>query len=192
MLENIMAALGGAAGKKSNTQNVPAVRGYGSKLTLVSGDAAFDTAAEVVALLGAAGTIRRIWEYTVPAQRVMRWGFGSAQFPQNQGYIFFAIADAGTDISHGIVTLGYENYGRRKFVAVEDFDDTDTHTTTATSIATLREQDKNKRIALPEGGSAGVAMMVGQDSRLCIDYRMITAATGADIADFSIPVTIYE
>lgn len=192
MLDKLMNTVAQIKGGGKAGQAAPALRGYASSLNLIDGDAAYDTAAEVVALLGAAGTTRRIWEYTVPAQRFMRWGFGSAEFAQNQGYIFFAIADAGTDISHGTVTLGYENYGRRQFIPVEDFDDARTHTSTATSIATLRVYDKNSMVALPEGGSAGVPNMVGQDSRLTIDYYMLLAATTADIADFNIPVTIYE
>ena len=170
----------------------PAVSGYQSSLSLIAGDDAFDTAAEVVALLGAAGTVRRIWEYTVPAQREVRWGFGNAALPQNQGYVFFAIADAGTDISQGIVTLGYENHGRRNFIPVEDFDDARTHSVTATSIATLRVLDKNSMVALPEGGNATRPERVGQDSRLTIDYNMIVPATTPDIADWNLPITIYE
>ncbi len=191
MLNNLIGSLKGLTGG-GRSQQAPAARGYASSLNLVDGDASYDTDAEVIALLGAAGTIRRIWEYTVPAQRMMRWGFGSPALSMNQGYIFFAIADATTDVSHGIVHLGYENHGRRVYIPVEDFDDARTHSTTATSIATLRVLDKMQMVALPEGGSAGKSEMVGQDSRLVIDYTMITPATSADIADFNIPCTIYE
>lgn len=190
VMEMLGGLLGNALGGKAKA--APAMRGYASSLNLVDGDDAFDTAAEVVALLGAAGTIRRIWEYTVPAQRLMRWGFGNPNQPDNQGYIFFAIADAGTDISHGIVHLGYENHGRRIYIPIEDFDDARSHSTTATSIATLRVLDRQSMPALPEGGSGAKPEQVGQDSRLVIDYSMITAATTADIADFNIPVTVYE
>lgn len=190
MVMDLIGALGqvkkGAVGKSA------AKRGYASSMNLVNGDAAFDTAAELIALLGAAGTTRRIWEYTCPAQRLIRWGFGTPALAANQGYVFFAIAQAGTGISHGILTLGYENHGRRVFVPVEDIDDARTHTTTNTSIATLRLTDKNQMIALPEGGSGGINKSVGQDSRLTIDYAMLVAAAAADIADFNIPVTIYE
>lgn len=190
MLNNLIGSLKGLTGGR--TQQAPAARGYASSLNLVDGDDPFDSAAEVIALLGAAGTIRRIWEYTVPAQRMMRWGFGSPALSMNQGFIFFAIADAGTDVSHGIVHLGYENHGRRVYIPVEDFDDARTHSTDPTSIATLRLLDKMQMVALPEGGSGGRNEMVGQDSRLVIDYTMITPASTPDIADFNIPVTIYE
>ncbi len=192
MLNNLVGGLKGLLGGGQQKQSAPAMRGYSSSLNLTDGDAAFNTAALCIALLGAAGTIRRLWEYTVPAQRLMRWGFGSPALHMNQGYIFFAFADAGTDICHGIVHLGYENHGRRNYIPIDDFDDARSHSTNATSIATLRLLDKNQMPALPEGGSGGKPEMVGQDSRLVIDYTTLVRATAEDIADFNIPCTIYE
>lgn len=192
-LGNIIGKLSGLTGGKA--QSAPAQAGYPSMIKLVNGDGAFDTAAEVIALLGAAAGARtRIWEKSVPAQTAYRWGFGSALAPSNQGYWWFAIADAGTGFLSGVVHLAYEDYNRHKYIPVDDVHDEALHSATATSIATARLLNKEEMQALPEGGSKANQAMVGQDSRLAIDYTITDATNlaGADIADFNIPVTIYS
>lgn len=190
-LGNVIGKLTGMTGSK---QSAPAQAGYPSMIKLVQGDDAFDTAAEVVALVGAAAGVRtRIWEFTVPAQTAYRWGFGSALAPSNQGYWWFAIGDATTAVAAGIVHLAYEDHNRHKYIPVDDVADEMLHSATVTSIATLRLQNKEEMQALPEGGSKAIRAMVGQDSRLVIDYTVtdLTGVVALDIADFNIPVTIY-
>jgi hypothetical protein len=188
-LGNIIGKLAGG-----NKQSAPAKAGYPSMLKLVQGDAAFNTAAEVVALVGgAAGTRTRIWEFTVPAQNAYRWGFGSALAPSNQGYWWFVIADATTAFAAGTVHLAYETGTRHVYIPVDDVHDESLHSATVTSVATARLINKEEMQALPEGGSRNVQAMVGQDSRLVIDYTVtdLTGVVALDIADFNIPVTIY-
>lgn len=187
--------LGGMLGKLTSLvgaqpKSAPVANGFPSSLSLVNGDAAYNTAAEVIALLPAAGANARIWEYTVPAQQAMRWGFGSPLLPDNQGYIFFALIDATTAFCEGFVTLSHENHSRRVRIPVNDrLHDARLHSATNTSIATARLLAKDQMVPLPENQSVP---KVGQDSRLVIDYQTITRATTEDVADFNIPVTVYE
>lgn len=173
-------------------QQAPAQRGYMRDMVLELGDDAYDTAAEVIALAPAVGVKLRIWEYTVPAQEQISWGFGDPREPANQGYIFFAIGLAGTGVDVGIVLLGHENHSRRNNVPVDEFTDSGTHTSTSTTLATLRTTDKALLRPLPEGGKRGLATpVVLQDSRLVIDYTAISLVA-EDIAGWSIPATVYD
>lgn len=174
-----------------NAKSAPARSGYRSEMVIESGDTAYNTAAKIIALLPAVGVKLRIWEYTVPAQSGYTWGFGNPNEPENEGFIFFVIGLAGTGVDIGTVLLGHENHSRRNIVPIDEFNDSTTHTATSTTLATLRTTDRRLLRALPEGGSMGAnAPIVGQDSRLTIDYTAITLVA-EDIAGFTIPVTVY-
>ena len=54
------------------------------------GDAAYDTSAEVAAIIEANtanNAFTLIWERTIPAQQVVAWGSGLASQQLNQGYM---------------------------------------------------------------------------------------------------------
>ena len=56
---------------------------FQSSYTVVSGDAAYNTSAEVAALVQAntaTGVYALIWQRTIPAQQVVRWGYGDPAF----------------------------------------------------------------------------------------------------------------
>jgi hypothetical protein len=190
ILDQLTGALKGVVGG-GRAQQAPARVGYPSSLSLINGDAAYNTEALVEALLGGAGAVRRIWEFTVPAQQGYAWGVGDAAFPDNQGYMFFAIMDEGTAFEVGLVHLGYENHSRRLYVPVaSSIHDSRLHSTTNTTMATARLLAKDEMYPLPEADHLPI---VGQDSRLVIDYTTIVAVgAGIDAIDFNIPVTIYE
>lgn len=174
-------------------QAAPARQGYYTNMVIEDGDAAYDTVAEVLALLPAAGVKARIWEYTVPAQQAITWGFGTPLTPANQGYIWFCIIDEATDFQVGTVLLSHENHSRHNTIPVAEFNDIATHEATVTSLATARTNNKEHLYPLPEGGNKGSGTpLVGQDSRLVIDYTTITAATTADNMGFVIPATVYD
>jgi len=189
ILESLLGSVSGAVGGKVAA---PARRGYFKDLVLEDGDAAYDTAAEVIALAPAVGVKLRIWEFTVPAQVGYVWGYGNPNQPENQGFIFFAIGLAGTGVDVGTVLLGHENATRHAFVPIDEFNDSTTHTATATTLATLRTTDRRLLRPLPEGGMQGAGVpIVGQDSRLTIDYTA-TVLVAEDIAGFTIPATVYD
>lgn len=185
MVQKLFDGLSGILGSKA--QQAPARRGYYKAMSIFDGDAAYDTEAEVYAF-PVAGAKRRIWEYTVPAQMAMCWGYGSPQFPANQGYVWFVIANFGAAFDVGVVTLGHEDHNRHRLIVVDEFSDTEAHTGDFSTAITARSTDKNLMHPLPEHPDLP---LVGQDSRLVIDYTAVSVDT-EDGAGFSIPVTVYD
>lgn len=165
---------------------------FKSHFGITDGDVAYDTMAEVLAIIGAlaAGSVwTLVWEKTVPAQQQIRWGFGSPAQPMNQGYMWFCSLDSGTDFEVGVVRLVQANARQTKQLTVLEVDDSRLHTATVTTLATATPINKNEMIALPEKVEFP---KVGEDSLMQIWYRCITAATAEDNVGFSIPVTIYQ
>lgn len=161
-------------------------------LGITDGDAAYDTMAEVLAIIGAlaAGSVfTKVWQKTVPAQQAIRYGFGSPATPHNQGYMWFCSIDTGTDFEVGVLRLVQANSQETKVFTVAEFDDTRLHSTTVTTLATATPVDINQMMALPEKVEFP---KVGEDSKLQLWYRCITAATAEDNVGFSIPVTVYQ
>lgn len=171
------------------TQKAPARPGFKSSVNVTHGDTSYDTAAEVYGAIGAAGVWTRIWERTVPAQQLVSWGFGSPALPDNQGKMWFAILDSGTDWSIGTLRLVQENHSRTHKLVVAEMYDQSLHSTTVTTIATAALLNAQEMVRLPEKVEYP---KVGEDSRIGLEYSLITAATAADAAGFDIPVTIYQ
>jgi len=165
---------------------------FRAHLGITDGDAAYDTMAEVLAIIGAlaAGSAwTKVWEKTVPAQQSMRWGYGSPALPHNQGYMWFCSLDSATDFQVGVLRLCISNARETLRQVVAEIDDTRLHGTTVTTLATATPLDRNQMIALPEKVEFP---LVGEDSKLQLFYRCITAATAEDNVGFSIPCTIYQ
>ena len=181
--------LAGLTGGVPTKQTVQARQGFRTDVEVSDGDAAFDTQAEVVALIGAAGVWTTLWEMTIPAQESVHWGYGSPATPQNQGYMWFAILDAGTDWSVGKLRLVQQNARRTRKIVVAEVADAALHSTTVTTLATAALLDKNQMYALPEKVEYP---LVGEDSYISLEYSLTTAATTADAAGFKIPITVYQ
>jgi uncharacterized protein len=161
-------------------------------LGVTDGDAAYDTMAEVLAIIGAlaAGSAwTKIWQKTVPAQQKYSWGFGSPATPHNQGYMWFCSIDASTDFEVGVLRLVQSNAQETVSFVVCEIDDSRLHGTTVTTLTTATPVDINQMMALPEKTEFP---LVGEDSKLQLYYRCITAATAEDNVGFSIPATIYQ
>jgi uncharacterized protein len=193
LLPNLQGLLGGlklpgGLGGSKLAQATP----FRTTLGITDGDAAYDTMAEVLAIIGAlaAGSAwTKIWEKTVPAQQAMRFGYGSPALPHNQGYLWFCSLDSGTDFQVGVLRLVIANARQTKSIVVAELDDTRLHGTTVTTLATATPLDRNQMIALPEKVEFP---LVGEDSKLQLYYRCITAATAEDNVGFSIPATVYQ
>jgi hypothetical protein len=168
---------------------VAAKQGYMDYVDVFAGDAAYDTDAEVSAIVAAAVAAVEIvvWEMTVPAQQLIRWGHGSAVLPMNQGYMWLAFIDATTAFANGTVGLCAQNNIRTVTEYVKRMSDTLLHSATNTSLATAALIDKQQMIALPEMGS-----FVREDSRLQIRYTISAALAGTDHSGFAIPITRYN
>ena len=165
-------------------------QGFMDTLTIPMGDAApvvFNTQAALLlnANLGLANQTRVLWEMTVPAQQKIRWGYGSAALSANQGYIWFQLSSAAA-FNAGFVKLCVQNNPRTDTRVVKQIDQNTLHTAVPTTLITGRSLDKNQLVALPEMG-----FLVGQDSRMQIQF-MFTAAALVNInCGFSIPCTRY-
>jgi hypothetical protein len=165
---------------------------YQLDLVITDGDAAYDTEAEVVAIIGAlaAGSVyTKIWEKTVEAQMQMRWGYGSPSQPMNQGYMYFVSLDEGAGFQVGVLRLVQANARETQVYTVKEFNDTRLHGTDSTTSETATVIDKNEMIALPEQTRF---KKVGEDSKLQLFYRCVAVATAEDACAFSIPATVYQ
>jgi len=165
---------------------------YKAHVGITDGDAAYDTMAEVLAIIGAlaAGSAwTKVWEKTVPAQQRYRWGYGSPLTPHNQGYMWFCSLDTAVDFQVGVLRLVQAKARETVSYVVLEIDDTRLHGTTVTTLTTATPTDINTMIALPEKTEFP---LIGEDSKLQLHYRCITAATAEDNVGFSIPVTIYQ
>jgi len=169
----------------------PQSYGYRYYVNVADGDAAFDTEAEVIALITgtAHADFRLIWERTIPAQQRISWGFGSAGLPHNQGYMWFASMDEGTDWDVGTLRLKQSNANGTKSIVVASIPDSALHTTTVTTTETARPTNRNEMIPLPEKVEYP---LIREDSKLQLVYALLTAATTHDAVAFDIPVTVYE
>lgn len=165
---------------------------FKSDLGITDGDAAYDTMAEVLAIIGAlaAGSVStKIWQKTVPAQQQIRWGYGSPALPHNQGYMWFCSIDTGTDFQVGKLRLVQANARETVTFVVMEVGDSRLHLATVTTLTTATPVDINQMMALPEKTEFP---KVGEDSKLQLWYQCITAATAEDNVGFSIPITVYQ
>lgn len=192
MVQNILSQLTNLGGGLGNGGKTSLGTPFRSNVGITDGDAAYDTMAEVLAIIGAlaAGSAwTKIWEKTVPAQQKLAWGYGSPAFPHNQGYMWFCSLDSTTNFEIGVLRLRQANARETDIRTVGEFDDSRLHGTTVTSLTTATPVDINQMIALPEKVEFPV---VGEDSKMQLWYRCITAATAEDDVGFSIPVSVYQ
>jgi hypothetical protein len=192
-LGNILGGVNlGGLGNPLSKNVSPTQMPFNTSIVITDGDAAYDTMAEVLAIIGAlaAGSVwTKIWEKTCEAQRTYRWGFGSPQTPYNQGYMWFASMDVTTDFQRGKLRLVQANANETKVFTVKELDDASLHLQVVTSLALATPVSKNDMIALPEKVEFP---QVGEDSKLQLWYKCIAPATAEDQVGFSIPVTVRQ
>jgi len=196
MFENILGNLnlGGLGG--IGTLNKPAAKQtqqpYKVDLIIQDGDAAYNTMALVLAIIGAmaAGAgYTKIWEKTIPAQQALRWGYGSPALPHNQGYMYFISLDTAVNFQIGKLRLVQANARETKAFVVGEYNDNRLHTADITTVITARPVSINDMIALPEKTEFP---KVGEDSKLSLHYYCVTPATAEDTVEFSIPASVYQ
>jgi len=165
--------------------------GYATNLEISDGDSAYDTVAEVAALVEAgtgSAAFHLVWQMTVPAQQIIRWGSGSANQQRNQGFMSLNWLDVGTGFEEGIVRLVVSNARQTRTVVVREVNTQRLHTVTTTLIGAV-PTSIDAMVALPEQlGSPAV----GEDSLMQLWFKTTQATTTVDSAGFSIPATIYQ
>lgn len=136
-----------------------------------------------------------IWALTVLAQQALRYGFGKASLPYNQGYLFFeGKSDHATApvAIEGMLRLLQHNARRtRTFVVWEG--------RTELLHPAAAQQTKEGMIALPEQTRFP---LVGEDSLIALELMADVAQNlgwgaeltdvGGDCTKIRIPTTIYE
>jgi len=151
-------------------------------------DTALESSANVI--LCTAGVWTVIGRYQVPAQQLIRIGFGSAQFPDNQGYVYFALYD--DTATNSVLEEGKLRIVQRDYDNVVSYPVKEWHTREIRGDV----NDKRKKVALPEQ----VHMpFVGRDSYIEIQFKAaatdslidVAVGTAAGLDVWQLPVTIY-
>jgi hypothetical protein len=121
-----------------------------------------------------------IASYEVPASTEYSWGYGSAQNPENQGYLYVDLND-GTDAVDGVIRFAQESPTGRNSRVVADFDTTRLDASTS---------DRTQQVPFPEQVSHP---LVTQDSKLVV-YLKTSDDTTLDLAGSTaiLPVTEYD
>lgn len=161
-----------------------------SYVTVEDGDGAFDTSAEVAAIVEANtgnASFTKIWEKTVPAGQMIAWGHGNPNQQRNQGYLWFAAVDEATGFEDGTLRLVVSNARETRTQFVAEYDTKALHTTTSTTIVTAQPGDIDSKTPLPFTG-----LWVKEDSKLQLYFVTKTVTTTVDQCNFSIPVTILQ
>jgi hypothetical protein len=193
ILGGIGSALGGSLFGGGNNQSQTMQNSgnpFSTNLVITDGDAAYNTMALVLAIVGAlaAGSVwTKIWEKTVRAQQTIRWGYGSPQTPYNQGYMWFCSLDTTVDFEHGKLRLTQTTANDSPWLIVKELDDAALHLSTVTSLATATPISKNDMVALPEKVEFPE---VGEDSKIQLWYQCIAPATAENNVGFGIPATV--
>jgi len=164
---------------------------FETNLTVGDGDAGFTTSALVAAIIEAntaTAGFTLIWQHTVPAQQIIRWGSGRAAEQRNQGYMHFFALDVGTGFEEGIVQLRIANARQTNIELVKELNTQRLHTTTATTAITATPTDINTMIALPQQ----TLVAAGEDSLLQIFFSTRIVTTTVDACEFNIPITVFQ
>jgi len=189
-LNALLGNLGSITKSKSGTQSMISTR---EDLRVQDGDAAYDTEAEVYALITntAYTYFKLIWQKTIPAQQMWHWGYGSAALPYNQGYGWFCAVDQGTGFAVGVVRLVQAKANFAREWRIKDIPDQSLHTTTSTTITTA-----TPTLGAGLGGypipEQTAFPWIGEDSIIAIKYKLVTATTAIDASNFSLPVTVRQ
>ena len=119
--------------------------------------------------------------YVVPAQQTIHFGYGTPELPDNQGYLYINIADAGADVV-GKIRLVQSNAQETVKFVIAEFNLASTHGSVT---------NKAMMIALPEQTQFP---LVGEDSIVYLELSADNAADAMTIVDSTIyvPVTIYQ
>jgi hypothetical protein len=157
-------------------------------MAVQNGDGAFDTSAEVAALIEAntaTGQFAKIWQFTVPAQQAFMWGYGGVEGQRNQGFMHFAAVDEGTGFEDGLLRLILSDANERNRRVITTLNTVPLHTTTSTTAITATPTSIDSKTPLP----LQLPVRVGEDSLMILEFQTLVATTTVDAATFIIPAT---
>lgn len=119
--------------------------------------------------------------FTLPAQQMAHYGYGSPELPDNQGYLYVGLNQAAATPCVGKVRLVQANAQETVKFVVAEYNMASTHGSVT---------NKAMQIALPEQGQFP---LVGEDSKLWLEVSMATAGhiVDAPTSFVYVPVTIF-
>jgi len=167
------------------------LRSYNASVTVVDGDAAYNTETEVGTLVeagSAAQVFNLIWEKTVPAQQVIYWGYGDPNQQRNQSFNWWAALDPTTGFEDGILRLSVTNATRTNSVVVAEFNTANMHATDNTSLTTAQPTDINSKVPLP----LQTAIAAGEDSYIQLHFKTQSPTTTVTVVNFSLGITVVQ
>jgi len=152
-------------------------------------DTDLETSSGVILLR--AGIWQTIGRYTVPAQQMLRFGYGSALYPDNQGHLHIAVYDdtaTNSVVEEGSIRLVQRNAQGTVLLVIAEFRTENLRGSTT---------DRQMMVPLPEQTQFPV---VGEDSVLEIQFKpdaadsIVSAAIGtaAGLDIWNVPVTVYQ
>lgn len=120
--------------------------------------------------------------FVVPAQQTLHFGYGSAQEPDNQGYLYIQIQDDAPAAMAGKVRLVQANAQETVKYVVAEYNLASTHGSVT---------NKAMQIALPEQSQYP---LVGEDSLLWLEVKSDddTMVLDHSLCEVYVPVTIYQ
>lgn len=128
-----------------------------------------------------AGEYTEIARYTVPAGTEVAWGYGAADKPENQGYVYGVLEDdAAAAITAGKLRLVQQNPTGRRERVVAEF---------ALSDIDQSRYDRSQQPPLPEQQDKPI---VTQDSAIIVKAKLPGGDTVGDTSDVRLPVSEYE
>lgn len=151
-------------------------------------DTALESASGVISCTAGVWTV--IGRYKVPAQLLVRVGYGSPAFPDNQGYVYFALYDdTGTDsvLEEGKLRIVQRDSENVRALPIKEW-----HTRQLRGSV----NDKRQMIALPEQVQFP---LVGRDSYIEVQFKAtatdilqdVAIGTAAGLDIWMLPVTKY-
>ena len=119
--------------------------------------------------------------FTVPAKTEYSWGYGSAENPENQGYLYIDLQTSTPSAVDGTIRFLQRSATGRGSEVIADFD---------TSRLDASKSDKALMVPFPE--QVGHDLVV-QDSHLTVELESDTDATiDANESEVIVPVTEYD
>lgn len=129
------------------------------------------------------GKFTEIARFKVPASTKYAWGYGAANNPDNQGYIYVDLQTSDEDEVEGTLQLVVQSATTRETEVVKELD---------TSRLDESKTDRKQMVPLPEQVGSALAT---QDSYLVLKLDPATSDTDVDDGTNSeviIPVTEYD
>jgi hypothetical protein len=128
------------------------------------------------------GKFIEVGRFKVPASTEYAWGYGSADNPENQGYLYVDLQDGSSNQIEGTIQLVQESATGRQKVVVAEYD---------TNRLDSSKSDRTNMVPLPEQVDKP---KVGQDSYLVLYFDGSSGGNTIDSGNSEciFPVTEYD